>query len=459
MTLSIETMQTLAISKGGKCLSTHYKNNNTKLLWECLSGHQWESVPANVLKGKWCPVCANNNKGSYHRLTLEEMKRIAIARGGLCLSDDYKNNSSNLKWKCGYCQNVWSANASNIKMGKWCPSCTDGLAERICRTTFEQLFGKPFPAAWPTWLINSDGYRMELDGFNQELRLAFEHQGSQHYRYVKHYHRNNDSFELQQRRDIEKRELCIKQNITLIEIPEVLNRLAICEVKPFIISELKKLNNMTIPDELDSKVINYDSVYVPDSHERFLRLHGIVEAHGGELLTSKFISSKTPVQVRCGICNHVWGIRPHNLMSGKWCSKCSKYRVRYSIDDMKATAAAKGGKCLSEQYQGNNKHLLWQCSLGHQWKATPVHIIRSDGWCPICSYKIRADKLRLSLTDMEQIAEAKGGRCLSEKYINASTKLRWQCGTCEFIWDALYSNIKGSPNKKGTWCPRCAGKK
>ena len=31
---------------------------------------------------------------------LEECKEIAISRGGLCLSDKYKNNSTYMKWKC-----------------------------------------------------------------------------------------------------------------------------------------------------------------------------------------------------------------------------------------------------------------------------------------------------------------------------------------------------------------------
>ncbi|PKM92484.1 MAG: hypothetical protein CVU81_00175, partial [Euryarchaeota archaeon HGW-Euryarchaeota-1] len=45
-----------------------------------------------------------------------------------------------------------------------------------------------------------------------------------------------------------------------------------------------------------------------------------------------------------------------------------------------------------------------------------------------------------------------GGKCLSTKYINANTKLKWQCKEGH-RWEAIPSSIK-----KGSWCPVCARK-
>jgi hypothetical protein len=45
---------------------------------------------------------------------------------------------------------------------------------------------------------------------------------------------------------------------------------------------------------------------------------------------------------------------------------------------------------------------------------------------------------------------AKGGRCLSNKYINNATKLRWECKKGH-IWIAKSGNIKN-----GKWCPKCS---
>ena len=34
---------------------------------------------------------------------------------------------------------------------------------------------------------------------------------------------------------------------------------------------------------------------------------------------------------------------------------------------------------------------------------------------------------KISIEEMQEIARKRGGKCLSKKYINAHTKLEWQC--------------------------------
>jgi len=50
---------------------------------------------------------------------------------------------------------------------------------------------------------------------------------------------------------------------------------------------------------------------------------------------------------------------------------------------------------------------------------------------------------------MQKLATKRGGKCLSKKYINAITKLKWQCKN-RHQWEA-------SPNaiQSGTWCSKC----
>ena len=54
---TIQDMRDLAAARDGKCLSTEYKNQKTKLLWECDQGHRWETSASNIKKGTWCPHC------------------------------------------------------------------------------------------------------------------------------------------------------------------------------------------------------------------------------------------------------------------------------------------------------------------------------------------------------------------------------------------------------------------
>lgn len=61
---NIEDMQRIAKDRGGKCLTNKYKNNMTKLLWECSQGHQWEAMPMKIISGSWCRKCSRIKKRS-----------------------------------------------------------------------------------------------------------------------------------------------------------------------------------------------------------------------------------------------------------------------------------------------------------------------------------------------------------------------------------------------------------
>jgi hypothetical protein len=128
----IEEMQTFAISKGGQCLSIKFVNVKDSLLWECAEGHQWMANADNIINGgKWCPPCSGNQLK-----TLEDMQRIALERGGKCLSTVYEGVNKKLLWECQE-GHRWETIPSVIFRGGWCTTCSAGLGERICREFFE----------------------------------------------------------------------------------------------------------------------------------------------------------------------------------------------------------------------------------------------------------------------------------------------------------------------------------
>jgi hypothetical protein len=57
-TYTIRDMQEMAVSRGGRCLSTEYADIKTKLRWKCAFGHEWEASPRLLKAGHWCPECA-----------------------------------------------------------------------------------------------------------------------------------------------------------------------------------------------------------------------------------------------------------------------------------------------------------------------------------------------------------------------------------------------------------------
>ncbi|MCX6815303.1 MAG: hypothetical protein NT120_00435, partial [Candidatus Aenigmarchaeota archaeon] len=64
-----------------------------------------------------------------------------------------------------------------------------------------------------------------------------------------------------------------------------------------------------------------------------------------------------------------------------------------------------------------------------------------------------ANFVKLTIGEMQNIAKSRNGKCLSESYTNSHTKLKWQCKEGH-IWYAKPSHIKG-----GTWCPYCQRRK
>jgi hypothetical protein len=126
---------------------------------------------------------------------------------------------------------------------------------------------------------------------------------------------------------------------------------------------------------------------------------------------------------------------------------------KLTIQEMQNLAKSRGGRCLSKKYVDNKTKLKWQCSKGHLWEARPHDIKDGNTWCPICSIGKRSEKRRLTIEGMQKIAKSRGGKCLSKDYINARTKLKWQCERGH-IWESEPVNIKN----KGQWCTYCRGR-
>jgi hypothetical protein len=55
-----------------------------------------------------------------------------------------------------------------------------------------------------------------------------------------------------------------------------------------------------------------------------------------------------------------------------------------------------------------------------------------------------------TMTDMQELAGSRGGRCLSTAYIDSKTRLKWKCAFGH-EWEATPRLLKA-----GHWCPECA---
>lgn len=212
--LSLDDAHKLAKEKGGVCLSEEYKGASSKLNWRCEKGHEWETTLGIVKNnGSWCRKCYDLSK----RCDLQEAQTIALDKGGKCLSTEYVNRRTSMEWECER-GHKWSAIYDSIKKGKWCPYCPF-KSEESCRKIFKKIFREEFPKKRPKFLKMDGRPTLELDGYNEDLKIAFEYQGAQHYRHIPHFHKTEEEFEKLQERDILKYKLCQEEGINLILIP------------------------------------------------------------------------------------------------------------------------------------------------------------------------------------------------------------------------------------------------
>jgi hypothetical protein len=114
---SIVGMREIALHRQGRCVSKEYVGSKSKLTWQCALEHRWRAIPASVVQGTWCPVCARNQ-----RLKLSHVQNIAASRGGVCLSQHYVNDRTALSWQCA-AGHRWNATSAKVKRGSWCPTC------------------------------------------------------------------------------------------------------------------------------------------------------------------------------------------------------------------------------------------------------------------------------------------------------------------------------------------------
>jgi len=102
----------------------------------------------------------------------------------------------------------------------------ESRGEKLTRNILEQEFfpGSVFSSVRPNWLKNpATGRNLELDCYNERMRLAVEIHGKQHYEQVPIMHGHGEEglrkFHDGQRRDMLKRTLCARRGVRLIEVP------------------------------------------------------------------------------------------------------------------------------------------------------------------------------------------------------------------------------------------------
>ncbi len=169
------------------------------------------------------------------------------------------------------------------------------------------------------------------------------------------------------------------------------------------------------------------------------RIAALVQRRGGVLLAPGFTVYKSELRIRCRE-GHRFEITPESLEAGLWCTHC---RQRAMLDRLRAAAARWQGVLRSKSYVRANDKLDWRCAQGHEFSKSAVAVF-AGGWCRLC----RSPVVR-GLRDLQRIARARAGECLSPRLPARGQKARWRC-QFGHEWTSLPTVVVN-----GHWCPEC----
>jgi len=362
-------IKSIVKSHGGKCISTEYVNAVNDMNFVCKVGHQFTMKSPKILNGCWCKKCHVDSI----KLTIDSINEQYMPLNIKCISTEYKGNKSKLEWKCMICEHIFGQskngmdkdftrcrNCKNIEaiqkahqaaqlkggicltsvythsqskmtcrcfnehifsiryanlvhIGSWCAKCSENnyVSEMICRAYFEGLFGSSFPKTRPAWLINNKNNGMELDGYSSNFNLAFEHNGTFHYKNTVKDHAGTAS------NDAEKLRICQNLGIKLIIIPMLFKKVFLKDLRQFI---LNKCQELKIDVPYPNADIDLTNCYNNTTFE-FYKLLAI--SRGGQCLSSVFLgvsNEKLLWQCKEG---HQWLQFPYVLKKGCWCPVCA----------------------------------------------------------------------------------------------------------------------------------------
>ena len=430
-----------AKSRGGVCLNKTYEGIRDKVFFRCHEGHSWSRSGQSIGRKQWCRKCARKKISDLRRDSIDRYIKIAKERGGHLLSKKYINSQTHLKWTCRN-KHVFELVPAKAVQGSWCPECSKGLSERVCRAYFESIFGKKFPSSKPSWLVTERGHRMELDGYNADLKIAFEHQGEQHYSTGRLFMQNKAKLSYRKKLDMRKRYLCRKHGVSLICVPAIGSRLDHGDIKSYLKKKLTKLGLAT-PSKIEKIKISFDGVH---NRDNIGELSKIASSKGGILVSNVYLGNGADYEWEC-LKGHRWYAPASRIKFGSWCLVCSGSEP-YTIDEMRSLAKKRGGALVSKRMKNIREKLLWRCQRDHQW-AAPGGSIVSGYWCQKCAAIDNGKKRRITMSVWQKIAKGHGGRCLSSKYV-LGEKMKWRCQK-KHTWLASPHSVKN-----GTWCRKCA---
>lgn len=367
--------------------------------------------------------------------TIEMAKELAASRGGKCLSTIYNRPSEHLQWECKE-GHVWFASFGNIKYNNaWCAKCSNRLLLTIeeCQNYAKERNGE---------CLSKIYVRCED---HLEWKCSSGHIWFSAFANMKH-----------QKQWCPDCKTSVSEQMTTAFFEFVFKEKFI-KIRP---DWLKKIKNL----ELDGYCEKLNLAFEFQGRQHYEPIYG----NDNFIRTTENDKYKKDICIKNNVKLIILDGRGNintvvNYLKCELLKICNndneliKFAKNISLFDedkvklnyigklvlVKELAIKRGYECISDKYVDRDFKLDFTCSEGHLFKLSPRNLDRGSR-CPDCS--------KPSLEKLKKIAEINGGKCLSDKYVDTDTKLKWSCKN-NHIWEATANGIYYS----GTWCGRCAG--
>jgi len=423
---------------GGACLAAAPTSTHTKVAWQCSneSHEPFESSISNVIhNGAWCPACWNaRRQPPQPPIPRERVERIVQKRGGeiVKLLSKWKGAKTRMTVRCANGHEWAVATANLVYANSWCPECLH-KGERIVRAIFEATFTRKFPKSKPEWLRSNSGHKLELDGYNKQLRIAFEYQGPHHY-----------ARESVKEHDAIKRRYCSRRGVLLVEIEAIKRPFPPQNVLKKVAEAFRANGFKEVPRLPPTEMF-------PDELRQLQRL---ARENGGLLVSTKYRGNERH-EWKCAKPDHPsWWAQPSNIRNGSWCPFCARNR-RLGVEGLSTWGKRYGLQLLDTEYRGTMQPHNWLCVKGgHIIRRCKSNIEQSVNRgiaaCPLC-----AGTSRVTIDEIGALLAGRGWILNAKVYRNASAPLHLTCShghAFKRSWNRIQQGsgcgVKGCPDSR-----------
>lgn len=169
---------------------------------------------------------------------------------------------------------------------------------------------------------------MIFNGYCKELNLAFEYNGRQHYKFIKHFHKNYETFLKRCSFDKDKKQKCRENNTKLLIIPH--------SVKKENLETFIKLKLLELSINFDfKKNINYENINFRNKYlEKRNKIVDDQLKHSKFKRISNFTKFWDKLMLKCKICSYKKLSYFRNISQSNYtrCIGCSDIKKKQKLD-------------------------------------------------------------------------------------------------------------------------------